>query len=57
MMTENKSDTPKRKYLAWSDGGEVKILDCGYDYHTNVKTQVIVKGECNSDGKNHRENS
>ena len=56
-MTENKSDTPKRKYLIWSDGGEVKILDCGYDYHTNVKEQAVVKVVSCLDGKNHRENS
>ena len=42
-MAENKEDTPKRKYLIWSDGDEVKVMDMGIDYHTNVKTQVIVK--------------
>ena len=50
-MAENKSDTPKRKYLVWSDGDEVKVMDCGYDWHTNVKTQAIIKGECVSDGR------
>jgi hypothetical protein len=50
-MAENRSDTPKRKYIVWSDGDEVKIMDCGYDYHTNVKTQVIVKGERGADGR------
>jgi hypothetical protein len=42
-MPENKADTPKCKYLVWSDGDEVKVMDMGIDYHTNVKTQVIVK--------------
>jgi hypothetical protein len=50
-MAENKADTPKRKYLVWSDGEEVKVMDCGYDWHTNVKTQVIVKGERGLDDK------
>jgi hypothetical protein len=50
-MAEIKADTPKRKYLVWSDGEEVKVMDCGYDWHTNVKTQIVVKGEHDSDGR------
>ena len=50
-MAENNADMPKRKYLVWSDKGGIKVIDCGYDYHTNVKTQVIVKGECDRDGR------
>jgi hypothetical protein len=53
-MAENKADTPKRKYLVWSDGEEVKVMDCGYDWHTNVKEQVIVKGGRGEDGKETR---
>jgi hypothetical protein len=50
-MPENKADTPKRKYLVWSDGEEVKVMDCGYDWHTNVKEQAVVKVERGEDGK------
>lgn len=50
-MAENKADTPKRKYLVWSDGEEVKVMDCGYDWHTNVKEQAILKGERDSYGR------
>lgn len=44
-MAENKSDTPKRKHLVWLDGNEIKILDFGYDWHTNIKTQAFLKAE------------
>jgi hypothetical protein len=50
-MPENKADTPKRKYLVWSDGDEVKVMDMGIDYHTNVKEQAVVKVERGEDGK------
>jgi hypothetical protein len=50
-MPENKADTPKRKYLIWSDGDEVKVMDMGIDYHTNVKEQAVVKVERGEDGR------
>jgi hypothetical protein len=49
-MTENRSDTPKRKYLVWSDDEEVKVM-CGYDWHTNVKEQAVVKAVSCSNGR------
>lgn len=49
-MTEN-DDTPKRKYKLWIDNGELKIMDMGYDWHTNVKEQALVKMERDSDDK------
>lgn len=51
-MAKNKSDTPKRKYLVWSDDKEVKVMDMGIDWHTNVKPQMVVKGEHGKDDKN-----
>lgn len=44
-MTENNADAPKRKYLVWFDGKEAKVMDRGYDWHTNIKTQAVIKGE------------
>ncbi|MGN8833281.1 hypothetical protein ACTNDZ_12155 [Selenomonas montiformis] len=42
-----KNDEPKRKYNMWvDDNNEVKIIDMGYDWHTNVKSQAIVRLEC-----------
>jgi hypothetical protein len=42
---------PKRKYNIWGDNGEVKIIDMGYDYHTNVPTQMIVRSEVAKNGR------
>lgn len=42
-MNENNDDLPKRKYKIWLDGDELKIIDMGYDWHTNVKQQASVK--------------
>jgi hypothetical protein len=42
---------PKRKYNIWVDNGEVKIIDMGYDYHTNVPTQMIVRSEVAKNGR------
>jgi len=39
------NDTLKRKNLIWLDGGEVKSVDFGYDWHTNVKPQAFIKAE------------
>ena len=62
-------DTLKRKNLIWLcfDGDEVKSIDLGYDWHTNVKPQAFIKTESEvkvdnkaviydkkSDGKKHR---
>jgi hypothetical protein len=42
-MAENKSDTPKRKYLVWADGDEIKVMDLGKDWHTKIPTQAMVR--------------
>ena len=50
-MAENNNDTPKRKYKIWLDNGELKIIDIGYDWHTNVKNQASVRLEVADDGR------
>lgn len=49
-MAEN-DDTPKRKYKLWLDNEELKIMDMGYDWHTDVKEQALVKMERDPDGR------
>ena len=49
-MAENNA-TPKRKYKIWLDDGEIKIIDMGYDWHTNIKNQADVKLEGLNDGR------
>lgn len=42
VMAEN--NEPKRKYNMWVDSnGNIKIIDMGYDWHTNVPTQAFIR--------------